>query len=191
LTNGAGFSSAPSSITTSGGFNAGDLWGDDAKYDFSDCGVKAEDKIPMPSQAKVDRFEKACILLDTEMQKINRQIIKPYEAMQEEAEEIDFNLRQAKIARHGLTDADEIKSNKAEVEKWKKKADELEEAATITPKQLDEAFAQRDEIYNHYRDAVAAFCSNKPTRKQLDGVPNYILMPFINHIRGKLLNPEG
>jgi hypothetical protein len=138
----------------------------------------------MPSQAKIDRFEKTCVLLEMELGRVNREWIRPYDALGEQAEEAEFQLRQAKL------EPDE-KKRKANVAKWKKEMERLEKQATITESQLDDAYKKRDEIYDHFRDAVAAFCSGHPTRKQLGDVPANFLMPFVNYIRGTLLDPNA
>ena len=183
IDNGAGFSA----VQDSSGFSVGDLWGKKAHYDFTELGgtlSKVKGKMPMPSQAKIDRFEKSCVLLEMELQKVNREWIRPYETLGEEAEEAEFQLRQAKL------ESDE-KKRKKNVEKWKAEMERLENQATITEEQLDAAYAKRDGIYDHYRDAVAAFCSGHPTRKQLGDVPANFLMPFVNYIRGTLLDPNA
>ncbi len=65
------------------------------------------------------------------------------------------------------------------------------ETRTVDEKMADveKALAQKVEVFDKFRDALAQVCSNKPTRKQLEGVPEYVLMPFIGHVGG-LLNPE-
>lgn len=66
LSNGAGYS-APSSA--SGGFNVGSRW--DGYYNFNAIGGKlkgVEGNIPIPSQAKIDRWQKAVGYLGAELE---------------------------------------------------------------------------------------------------------------------------
>lgn len=68
--NGAGFSPAPASLSA-GGFTAGGGW--DGYYNFKPGGVQAEGHTPMPSQAKIDRFQRAMAELFVELDVAEKQ----------------------------------------------------------------------------------------------------------------------
>ncbi len=151
LANGAGFS-APAAP---GGFNAGSLW--DGDYDFTACGVNAVGTIPMPNQAKIERFQRDMARLFIELEVAERE------------------ERKARAVLDNAEGEPEDATNGRSVDEM---MEDVEKALTL-----------KVEVFDKFRDALAKVCSNKPTRKQLEGVPEYILMPFIGHVGG-LLNPE-
>lgn len=72
LANGAGFSAAPDPSYATG-FDAGGDWDEDARYDLRKAGVNAEGVTPMPSQAKIDNFERTMAKLYIDLEKAQRQ----------------------------------------------------------------------------------------------------------------------
>lgn len=158
-------------------FDAGDFW--KVGYDFRKAGVDAHGEVPMPSQAKIDRYERTRMLLDSELGKLEREVLRPFEAMQEDYDKAEFYYRQAKgSGRH-----DEAHAHKAEMER-------LLDEANLTEEMADKALERKSQIISSYKDAVAALCSNKPTRKQLEGLPENIFMPFMSYL-GRHLNPNS
>lgn len=55
---------------------------------------------------------------------------------------------------------------------------------------LEQAIAEERRIYGEMRDHVAAFCKGKPTRKQLEKLPDVVFLKFADFVGG-LINPEA
>ena len=164
-------------------FDAGTFW--KVGYDFTAAGVDATGEVPMPSQAKIDRYERTTFLLQNELEKLERQVVTPFERLQEEAEEAQYQLLKAKSTRNPQGERDE-----AAIEKHKAEIERLRESSYVTEAQYDEAKSRASEIYGQLREALSILCSNKPTKKQLEGLPDNMFIPFKNYIEGKL-NPNS
>ena len=59
----------------------------------------------------------------------------------------------------------------------------------LTMEEVDKALAERAEAVGRVKDAVADLCSGHPTRKQLEGLPEYVFMKFV-FVLGRKVNPE-
>lgn len=56
--------------------------------------------------------------------------------------------------------------------------------------EVDEAMAEKARIIGVMKDHVSELCNGKPTRKQLDKLPEYVFRAFNDYIGG-LVNPEA
>lgn len=165
-------------------FDAATFW--KVGYDFTAAGVEAKGEVPMPSQAKIDRYERTTFLLGNELERLERQVVTPYERLQEDAEEAKYQLLKAKTTRDPATG----ERDEEAIERWKAKIERLRESSYVSEEQYDEAKARAAEVYGQLREALAVLCSNKPTKKQLEALPDNIFIPFKNYVEGKL-NPNS
>lgn len=82
-----------------------------------------------------------------------------------------------------------------EEEQAREKASEAEAAGTeedadLTMEEVEAALEARAEALGKIKDAVADLCAGHPTRKQLEGLPEYVFMRFAEVI-GRKVNPEA
>lgn len=163
----------PSGSQEPDGFTAGSFWG--ASYDFRPVGINAHGDIPIPSQAKIDNYGRKTALLDYERQRIAREILKPFERLQEQGEDAERFWNAAREA--GDAEA---------AGKWRAELDRIEGEVKLTEEMFDSAQERKDELLSGYKDAVSNLCSGKPTRKQLEKLSEPDLYGFMNYLGGKL-----
>jgi len=141
--------------------------------------VNAEGDVPPPTQVKIDKYQRTISVLLIDADKADREANKPTLAIGRELEAARMSLQQARQG--GDNDA---------AAEWQTEVDRLEEARELTEEQIDKALAAKAEIISKFKDAVAELCSNKPTRKQLEALPENVLKAFMNYL-GRHLDPEG
>src|SRR5215218_1415221 len=166
--------SSPQPVSDS--FDAGDLW--KVHYNLRPY-VNAEGDVPPPSQVKIDKYQRTMSVLLIEADKADREASKPTLTVSRELEAARVKLRQARE-----------EGDDAGLKKWHAEVDRLAEALQLTEEQVDKALADKAEIISKFKDAVAELCSNKPTRKQLEALPENVLKAFMNYL-GRHLDPEG
>jgi hypothetical protein len=159
------------------GFTAGSFW--DASYNFKPVGIDAQGEIPIPSQAKIDNYNRKTMLLDFQRQRVAREVGRPFEQLLEQAQDAQRTLDKALQA--GDDNA---------IAAWRSELRRLEGEINLTEEMLTETQKQKDELLSSYKDAVANLCSNKPTRKQLEKLSEPDLYGFMNYL-GRKLAPEA
>lgn len=157
-------------------FDAGSLW--NVEYNLRPY-AKAQGHVPPPSQEQLDRYIMRTSVLDVEIDHLARTAIRPYNRLGDEAEQAAYHLQKAK------EEHDEEK-----IEKWRSELERLEESVRLSEESMQEAIQKKRELLSQIKDEVAAFCSDKPTRAQLEKLPENVFVPFRNYLR-RHLDPNG
>jgi hypothetical protein len=93
IANGSTF--APTPVPISGGFDAGEGW--DSHYSFKAAGVDAEGDIPMPSQTKIDNFQRSMAKLFIDLDVAERQEREARAATEDERDTRPAEERMAEV----------------------------------------------------------------------------------------------
>jgi len=145
------------------GFTAGSTW--DGAWDFTNFGG-GTGYTPMPTQERIATFRRRGSEFTVEGERLIH-----------EAEKAEAKTRaeRRKAAEKAYGEGKEY------IEPF---------SAKKSLKELEDAEAERNRLYDQMRDFVAEFCAGSPTREQLDALPDHEFRLFTNYL-GEQINPEA